>query len=388
MNQINPNARPGGVAGRCDSRFQELQELLQSNITAKTELGASITVNIDGDNVVNMWGGYADDMRTQPWQADTIVNVFSTTKLVSSLAMLILVDRGLLDPFEKVSTYWPEFAQNGKENVEVRHIMSHTAGLPGWEEPMEISDLYDFDRATEKLAAQAPWWTPGTASGYHSFTQGFLVGKLIRQITSKSLKQFIAEDIAAPLGADFQMGVQDCDMSRVTDVTPISFDSLGDPPDKSSIIYKSNYNPIFSFEAANTQAWRQAELGAVNGHGNSCSIARIISVISLGGELDGKRFLKPETVDLIFQQQTKGTDLVIGMPVCFGMGFGLAVPEFFLGRATPSGRLCFWGGAGGSIGLMDLDRRMTVSYTPNKMGLDGLDWSYVRCIYKALGVKL
>src|SRR5215218_9221253 len=207
------------VHGSCDDRFSGVREALARNLEAD-ELGASIAVDLDGETVVDLWGGYRDAEHTTPWAEDTIVNVWSTTKTVLNLAALMLVDRGVLDPFSPVAKYWPEFAANGKENIEVRHLMSHTSGVSGWEQPFVAEDMYDWNTSTSRLAAQAPWWEPGTASGYHANNQGHLVGEVIRRITGKHLKQFVAEEIAGPLGADFQIGAVEADWGRIAPVVP------------------------------------------------------------------------------------------------------------------------------------------------------------------------
>ena len=171
------------VHGSCDDRFAGVREALASNLSAE-ELGASIAVDLDGETVVDIWGGYRDQERTTPWTRDTIVNVWSTTKCVLNLAALMLVERGELDVYAPVGNYWPEFSAKGKKDVEVRHLMSHTSGVSGWDQPFSIKDMYDWETSTERLALQRPWWEPGTASGYHANNQGHLVGEVIRRITS------------------------------------------------------------------------------------------------------------------------------------------------------------------------------------------------------------
>ncbi|PFH58616.1 hypothetical protein XA68_13457 [Ophiocordyceps unilateralis] len=281
------------ACGTCDPRFEEVRQLLEKNVESGEELGASIAVNIDGNLVVDLWAGYADESRSRPWERDTIVNVFSSTKTVLSLAALMLVDRGVCVD-DKVSKYWPEFGTNGKENVLVRHLLSHSSGVSGWDDALTAEDLYDFDQATARLARQAPWWVPGTASGYHSLTMGFLLGELIRRVTGKTLTQFVAEEIAAPLGADFQIGAAEKDWPRVTDIVPPS-----SPPDFSaagpdSLFLRTLFNPPLDARCANTSGWRRAELGAGNGHGNARSLVRILSAITLG-QVDGKRLLSEKT---------------------------------------------------------------------------------------------
>ena len=159
-----------------------MREALAASLDAD-DVGASVAVHVDGEPVVDIWGGYADAARTTPWERDTITNVWSTTKTMTALCALILADRGDLDLDAPVARYWPEFAAAGKEDVRVRHLLSHTAGLPTWDEPMTVEDLYDWDLATGAAGRAGPAWAPGTAAGYHAITQGFLVGEVIRRVT-------------------------------------------------------------------------------------------------------------------------------------------------------------------------------------------------------------
>ncbi|KAH8661062.1 beta-lactamase/transpeptidase-like protein [Ilyonectria robusta] len=379
------------VKGTHEPSFSGLRDLLSKHISEGDEVGASIVVNIDGQNVVDIWGGYFDESGTRSWERDTIVNVFSTTKTITSLAALILIDRGIISPYEKVATHWPEFAANGKQGIEIRHIISHTSGVPGWEQPVTLADVCNFDKAVSLLAAQASWWTPGTASGYHSFTHGLLIGQVIRKVIGKTLKDFIQDEMAGLLGADFQLGVRDSDLHRVSDLIPWTPSPNADSPsDPNSISARVNNNPPFTPDMANTAMWRKAELGAANGHGNARSIAKILSAVSLGGWVDGKHLLKPETIDLIFQQMSNGTDLVTNMPVRFGIGYGIR-GEGVIPTWLPEGRICFWSGLGGSVAIMDLDRKMTIVYAMNKLypvGLgSNLTIEYVKEIYRAVGVS-
>jgi CubicO group peptidase (beta-lactamase class C family) len=380
--------------GTCDSRFAALEKSIQANIDSGLESGVSVVVNIKGENVVDLWGGWADAAKTREWEENTIVNVWSSSKTVLSLAALVLVERGLLDPHEKVSKYWPEFAANGKENVEVRHFLSHSSGVSGWEEKLAVEDFADTAKTTAALAAQAPWWTPGTASGYHSMTMGFLVGELVRRTTGKSLKQFIREDVCAPLGADFQLGATEADTHRVAEqIAPPPADMtataalMGSPP----LFVKTLLNPQMDATVANTPMWRAAEVGAGNGHTNARGIARVLSVIPNGGTVDGVKLLSPETIALIFKEQTFGPDQVMGIPIRFGLGFGLPGKDTAI-ASIPEGKVCFWGGWGGSMAIMDVERGVTITYMMNKMaqGVLGSEtsWQYIRDVYEALGVAL
>ena len=224
-----------------------------------------------------MWGGFRDEARTTPWDEHTITNVWSSTKTVTSLAALMLVDRGELDVDQPVAKYWPEFAANGKQDVLVRHLMSHTSGVSGLDQPVAVEVLYDWEQATSRMAAQAPWWEPGTASGYHALNHGHLVGEIVRRITGQSLKQFVAEEIAGPLGADFQIGAAESDWGRIAPVVPpppLPIDLAGA---RAWTARRSRRSPGRSrcADDANTPGWRRADIGAANGHGNARSVARI-----------------------------------------------------------------------------------------------------------------
>ena len=375
------------VQGTCDARFEPVRDVLAEQLDTGNDTGASIAVDVDGRTVADLWGGWCDEEHRTPWGENTITNVWSTTKTVTNLAALMLADRGLLDPYAPVAKYWPEFAENGKERIEVRHILSHTSGVSGWEAPFTTEDMYDREAATRQLATQAPWWEPGTASGYHAQNQGHLVGELVRRLTGKTLKTFVAQEIAGPLGADFQIGAIEADWGRIAPVTPpppLPFDLASLDP--GSPVYKTFTGPVADAAAANTPAWRRAELGALNGHGNARSVARILRVLALGGEVGGVRLLSPDAIGLIFDEQSHGPDLVLGVPLRFGIGY--ALPETETVPYIPPGRTCFWGGWGGSVILMDLDARTTISYMMNKMGpgIIGSDRSeaYVRAIQDCL----
>ena len=354
------------VHGYSDTRFDKVRQALAEAITSGEQVGAAIAIDIDGESVVDIWGGHADAARTIDWGEDTIVNVWSSTKTVTSLAALMLVNRRLLDPQAAVGTYWPEFAANGKQDIEVRHILSHSSGVSGWEAPFETTDMYDWDKATA-LAAQAPWWPPGSASGYHAQNQGHLIGELVRRVTGKSLKDFVADEIAGPLEADFQIGAHAGDDGRIAKVIPPPpFDLPLDLLPEDNPMRKTFLGPAPDPEAANAAAWRDADMGAINGHGNARSLARMLSPISLGGKANGVRPLSPETIEKIFEVQSDGVDVVLGVPLRWGLGYGLPKPETT--TYIPDEKICFWGGWGGSMVLINPGRRATAAYVMNKMG--------------------
>jgi CubicO group peptidase (beta-lactamase class C family) len=372
------------VHGSCDDRFSAVREALAEQLDGE-ELGASIAVDLDGETVVDIWGGYRDETRTTPWTRDTITNVWSTTKCVLSLAALMLVERGELDVYAPVGNYWPEFSAKGKKDVEVRHLMSHTSGVPAWEKPFSVRDMYDWETACERLAAQRPWWEPGTAAGYHAANQGFLVGEVIRRITNTTFQRFVADEIAGPLGADFQVGARAEDWDRIAPVVPPPRVDPAPDADPASVAMRTWMAPVMSVRATTTPEWRAADLGALNGHSNARGVLDVMRVLSLGGEVDGVRLLSPKTIDLVFDQQADGVDLVLEEPFRWGIGYALGSPVV---PYVPAGRTCFWGGWGGSLVVMDLDRRLTISYVMNKMapGLLGSPRSeaYVRAVYAAV----
>jgi CubicO group peptidase (beta-lactamase class C family) len=372
------------VQGRCDDRFSGVREALERQLEGD-ELGASVAVDLDGETVVDLWGGYRDEARTTPWTQDTLVNVWSTTKCVLNLAALVLVDRGELDVDAPVGDYWPEFCANGKKDVLVRHLMSHTSGVSGWERPFSVKDMYDWPTATERLAAQRPWWEPGTASGYHAADQGFLVGEVIRRVTNETFRRFVRTEIAGPLGADFQVGAKERDWDRIAPlVAPPRAEATGEV-DPDSIAVRTFTAPTMSVKATNTPEWRAADLGALNGHSNARGVLDVMRVLSLGGSAGGVRLLSPETVELVFRQQSDGVDLVLEAPFTWGIGYCLGSPVV---PYVPAGRTFYWGGWGGSLVVMDLDRRLTISYTMNRMapGILGSDRAraYVEAVYAAV----
>jgi CubicO group peptidase (beta-lactamase class C family) len=349
--------------GTCDPAFEAVRDAFVANFDAGGELGASVAVTVNGEFVVDLWAGLAaPDGR--PWERDTIVNVYSSTKTMASLCVLMLADRGKLDLDAPVAKYWPEFAQNGKEGVLVKHVMAHSAGLPGFDPPLEIIDLYDWKKCCDNLAAQAPWWEPGTAVGYHAGTQGYLQGELVRRIDGRTLGTFFREEVAEPLGADFHIGLDAAHDHRVAELVPpkhlMREAYVGEP---GSVAARMGIGPQLDATEPRTRAWRAAEIPAGNGHGNARSMARIHSVLASGGALGDVRLLSEKMLARVLEVQIEGTDLTNNMPMRFGMGYGL--PSELV--PLPSERAFFWAGWGGSVAVIDLDARMSVAYAMNRM---------------------
>ncbi|WP_028658679.1 EstA family serine hydrolase [Nocardioides insulae] len=372
------------VQGNYDSKFAKVAEAAGEMLDNGEDLGSSVTVLLEGRPVVDIWGGFAEEGR--PWERDTITNVWSTTKTMTALCLLILIDRGHVDPDAPVATYWPEFAANGKDGVLVWHLMSHASGVSGWAQPVTMSDLYDWEKSTGMLAAQAPWWEPGTAMGYHALNYGHLIGEVVRRVTGRSLGRFFADEVAGPLGADFHIGLPESEFARIAPVIPPPPLPLPEGTDPESIVMKTFGGPPAQAEASWTTPWRTAEIGAANGHGNARSVARAQAVIANGGEVDGVRLLSKDTLDLVFEERIAGIDQVLGVDLRFGLGYCLQADAQ---PYIPTGRVGFWGGWGGSAIINDADRNLTISYMMNKMsgGLVGsrATEAIVTAVYAALG---
>jgi CubicO group peptidase (beta-lactamase class C family) len=302
--------------------------------------------------------------RTTEWQNDTIINVWSTTKTMMFLTLLTLADRGELSLTDPVYKYWPEFKANGKEDVEIRHLMAHTAGLSGWDQKMSAEDLYDHDKCAAASAAQASWWKPGSQSGYHAISQGYLIGEVVKRVTGQSLGNFFRENFAEPLGADFHIGTGAEHDERIALVIPAE-QGLPAEVDPNSLAMRTFMNPMMDARMSWTKEWRRCESPAANGHGNARSVAQLQSIISHNGEVGGKRFLSAEGVNALFAEQSNGMDVVLGVPMKFGMGYGLNSEHSPL---SPNPRACFWGGWGGSLVVNDLDAELTFAYVMNRMG--------------------
>lgn len=350
------------IHGHCNSKFASVKAAFESNFKHQNDIGASVAITHEGEFVADLWGGHLTAERKTEWAEDTIINVWSSTKTMAAMCMLLLADRGEVDLYSPVAKYWPEFAANGKADVEVRHFMSHSAGLSGMDTPVTGDALYDWGWMTKELAAQVPWWEPGSQSGYHALTQGHLIGEVVRRITGQSLGAFFKQEIAGPLESDFHIGTPEEHFSRICPLTPPAdtIDGAGD----GSIASRTFANPPIDVADTLTDAWRKAEIPAANGHGNARSIVRAQTAMANGGEAFGKQIMSEAGTRRIFDEQSRGTDLVLGIPVVFGMGYGISSDLMPLG---PNKHTCFWGGYGGSLVFVDQDARLCISYVMNRM---------------------
>jgi CubicO group peptidase (beta-lactamase class C family) len=358
------------VQGTCDTRFRSVEDAFRENFERFGEVGAALCVYADGKSVVDIWGGHADAERTRPWERDTIVNVWSTTKGIVAACAHKLVQEGQLDLEAPVTKYWPEFAQAGKGLLLVRYLLNHKAGLAAISELLPPGSSYDWDLMTSALAKQQPWWEPGTKTGYHALTFGWLVGEVIRRVSGKSVGTYFREELAQPLGLDFHIGTPASEDGRVAEViaaepdpSSYMFQKLGDPE---SIQFKMLFNPPDQLlpGTVNTRKWRAAEIPAANGHGNARSVAAFYGALAVG------KILSKETIGRATVEQFNGTDCVMGIEARMGVGFILASPRYPMGSGA---RNFGHSGAGGSMGFADPDARLGFGYAMNRMlpGLDG-----------------
>ncbi|MGH0031986.1 MAG: serine hydrolase domain-containing protein [Myxococcota bacterium] len=391
--------------GHCDPRFDAVRGIFAESFENGTEVGASVCFVLDGETVVDLWGGYLDREKTGEWQRDSLVNVYSTTKGMTALCAHMLIERGALDLDEPVARYWPEFAANGKQDLPVRWLLSHQAGLAAVRKPLSLDDLFGFDAVANALAEQEPWWTPGEKHGYHALTFGHLVGELVRRASGKSVGTFFREEVAEPLEADFHIGLPEALDARTSDLHgeliprgegngggpkladipgPIG-EMMRDMADPTTLTGAAFNNPALGRGLVNTRAWRAAEIPAANGHGTASALARIYGTLARGGELDGVRLLEPESIRTACTEQAFGEDAVLRIPIRYGLGFMLT-QDFMPFSPNPSA----FGhpGAGGSIGMADPDAKLGFGYTMNQMqmGLVGAAGAFamLKAFYEAL----
>ena len=357
------------IYGYCDRKFAAVKKAFAANFAENLEIGASYAVTINGETVVDLWAGYEDPKKRRPWQENTLVCVFSSTKVPTALCIHMLADQGKIDLDAPVADYWPEFHQNGKSRILVRHLLSHTAGLPGFEGRVTKGFLYDWIRTVNRLAAQKPLWEPGTRSGYHSITYGYLLGEVLRRVTGKTIGTFFQENIAAPLHIDFYYGLPPEHRHRVAELyfhREYPFSSVPYPLVQLAEKAVSHtphvfLNPIVRTADTRTAAFYDAEIPGSNGHGNGRSLARIGAVIACEGTLEGKTLLSPAALRKATSTQIYGYDVVLRVPLRWGLGFALTQQPAKHG----SSRGLFWGGYGGSNLYVDLDKKISMGYAMN-----------------------
>jgi len=356
------------IAGQCSPRFAKVREAFIANFADRGEVGASFAVVHNGDVVADLWGGYTDAEKTRPWAADTLTNVWSTTKGVASICFAMLVDRGLASYDDPVAKHWPEFAANGKQGVTIAQLLSHQAGLCGFDKPATLEDFYDQQRAEAVLAAQAPFWTPGEQSGYHAVTIGILANGLFRRVEGRTLANFLREELAAPYDLDLYVGLPDSEANRASEIIApptLSSTSAADANSTPSRAQEAALtNPVLDPLAANTRPWRLAPIPSVNGHATALPLAHLYSAMANGGELKGRKLLGSPAIAAATSLRIQGTDAVLGIEARWGAGFLLNSHAIYGDKPTAFGH----SGWGGSFAFADPERKLGVSYVMNAMG--------------------
>jgi CubicO group peptidase (beta-lactamase class C family) len=381
------------VAGYCDPRFHAVRDQFAQALASGFDTGASIAIEHQGEMVVNLWGGYKDRGKTDPWSDDTLINVFSTTKAITATCLLQLIERGHVDLSALVGDYWPEYACNGKEKTRVSDFLCHRAAMHGFQGGVPEFDYRHWDQWTEALAQQRPFREPGTTQGYHALTYGWLVGELIRRIDGRSVGQYFHEEIAEPFNLDFKIGLEDQDIQRCGDIlvdpqpTPWVLMAIAIAPDfvlpKSlrslkSFLRMGDLKVAFASKPAqlggtntremNTREWREAEIPSANGHGTAESLAKLFGILSSGGERDGKRIISTETLKLALTPLSEGPDTVIlGEPIRFGVGYDLGLGITTI-RGTPHpSRIFGHCGVGGTVAFGDPETGLGYGFLCNRM---------------------
>jgi len=373
------------IHGECDPQFSKVKETFEKLYQEDREIGSCFAVYKDGNPLVELWGGFQDKDKTKPWQKDNLVTVYSTTKGVAAFCIALAMEKGLLKYEEKVSTYWPEFASNGKEDITVGMLMSHQAGICS-PETRNVDDYYNQNLMAEKLAGMTPIWEPGTASGYHSMTFGWLTSELILRVTGKSLGTFFREEVGDQHEIDFFIGLPESEDHRVAELVP--FEIVRNENSEQQKIelteaQKSQSNSAGTLDIQNTKAWRQAEIPSANGQGNARGLAKFYSLIV--PEDNSIKLLKDDTVNQMTTMQIEGRDLVLAVQVRWGVGFILNKHKVIYG---PIESAFGHSGYGGSCAFGDPENKIGVSYVMNRMldnfNADGRSIELINATYDCL----
>jgi CubicO group peptidase (beta-lactamase class C family) len=371
------------VRGDVDEGYGKVADAFRRNLSSGKEIGAAVAVYRDGRKVVDLWGGYRNGKTQAPWEADTIVNVFSTTKGVASFAIAVAASRGLIDYDAKVADYWPDFAQGGKGAITVRQLLSHQAGLVAIKPPVTLADLADPDALAAKIAAQIPAWTPGTGYGYHAVTLGWYQSALIRRADpqGRTVGRFFADEIAGPLDLDFFIGLPSCvDRDRVALMKPVTKGEMllhlhTMPPKFVAGLFNPKSLTARAFLIAegikeagdfNRDDVRIPEMPSVNGTGNARSVAKLYGAAATGSaELSLSQTVRDALEGPAIPPTGPTRDKVMFLEASFSLGFGKPSSKFVFGS---SGRAFGWPGLGGSFGFADPDTGIGFGYVMNKLG--------------------
>jgi CubicO group peptidase (beta-lactamase class C family) len=353
------------ISGLCPPRFDAVREAFEANFAEGRELGARFALAIDGEIVIDLIGGWADRAQTRPFAADTLTSVFSTTKAVAAFMIARLVDQVKLSYGQRVAEIWPAFTAAGKDFVTVEQVMAHQAGLPGFADRMDASDWFDWNLICGRLAAMAPMWPPGAASGYHPVTFGYLAGEIFRRIDGRTMGQALREDIAEPLALDLWIGVPDAEQHRCAEVRrPPALPNLGEMNEPKRVAFMT---PWASPGGRSLAEWRRAEIPSVTGHATAPALARLMGAMANGGQLAGVQLLKPETVDAAAASRGRLEDLVLPYELAWGAGF---LRNEGLGIYGPGRETSGHSGWGGSCAFADPERGVSGAYVMNRQSAE------------------
>lgn len=358
------------LQGDCAPAFERVREALRENFTRDGELGAAVAVYWRGAPVVDLWGGFQDSARQRPWERDTLVCLMSVAKAVTALCVHMLADRGQVDLDAPVARVWPEFAAEGKAAVPVAWVLSHLASVPV-ADAAPRGALFDWEAMTRAIAAQKPLWPPGTVACYHTATQGFILGEIVRRVTGQRIGAFLREQIAGPLGLDYHMGLTPSEEARCATMVPSAGNVLSAAQSgRASELLTRGWAQLPLNEDFNSHRWRTEEVPSVNGHGTARSIARLYAALAAGGTLDGVRLLRSATLAGAWVEQWVGKDVMSGLTLRCALGFYLNCPPDRPMGTSP--RAFGHSGAGGAQSFGDPDNQIAFCYAPNRMhgGLD------------------
>jgi len=386
------------LSGVVDPHFRRVREAFAENFARRGELGAAVTVIVEGRTVVDLWGGVADRRTGQPWTSATLALIFSCTKAATAVCAHMLAARGRLDLDAPVAAYWPEFAAAGKERLPVRMLLNHQAGLPAVDEVLPAEALFDWRRMTAALAAQSPYWVPGTAHGYHAMTFGWLVGEVVRRVSGQSVGAFFREQVAGPLGLDFWIGLPAAFQSRVASVRlpPLQakptrvLRALREP---ASIVSKAFLNPpgLMFPGRLNSRAAYAAELPAANGVATARGLAGLYAPLACGGRWKGADLVDRVALRAMSTVESEGLDRILLVPTRFSAGFMQTIdnrPEDSV-IMGPNPEAFGHAGAGGSIGIADPVARVAIGYVMNQLGpgtfLNPRGQALIDAVYETLG---
>ena len=352
------------IHGPCPDRFAAVREAFAANFTEGQELGAAFAAAIDGEVVIDLCAGWADRDKTRPFDARTLTPVFSTTKAVTAIMLARLVGLGRLAYDQPVAELWPAFAQAGKGAVTVAQCLSHQDGLAAFIEPIDPALWFDWDGLCAHIAAMAPLWPPGTASGYHPATYGYVAGEIFRRMDGRTIGQALREDLAGPLDLDIWIGLPDAEHGRVAEMRrPPAAPDLGE---LTAVRRAAFLEPWSSPSARDIGQWRRAEIPSANGHATARDLARLVSVLACDGALDGEAVLAPGVADELMRQRIFGPDLVL--PFTLGWGAGV-LRNAGLGIYGPGEHAVGHSGWGGSCIMADPERRLACAYVMNRQSV-------------------